>query len=35
MGLVQLAGQFGQHAFGLQCRGGVVGLPHPPLGDLP
>ena len=33
MGLVQLAGQFGQQALGLERRFGVVGLAHPLLSD--
>src|SRR6266487_3794646 len=33
VGLVQLAGQLGQQSLGLDRRGGVVGLAHPPLGD--
>jgi hypothetical protein len=35
MGFVQLAGQFGQQALGLERRFGVIGLADPPLGDLP
>jgi hypothetical protein len=35
VGLVQLAGELGQQALGFEGRFGVVGLPHPPLGDRP
>jgi len=35
MGLVQLAGELGEQALGLQRRLGVVSLAHPPLGHLP